>query len=62
MSLVTRIGSRASAATEALIPLGKLHSTGPLLAHAGFVPIHSHKVVGTMSQRKRPDNLKPKRL
>ena len=32
LSLVTRI-----ALSDALIPLGKLHSFGPLLAHAGFV-------------------------
>jgi hypothetical protein len=41
-------------ATDSLIPLGKLHSFGPLLAHAGF-PIHFHKVADIMSQRKRSD-------
>ena len=54
LSLVTRIGR-----AEALIPLGKLHSTGPLLAYAGLVSVASHKVVDTMSQRKR--STQPKR-
>jgi transposase len=36
-----------------LIPLGKLHSTGPLLAHAGLFSSLYYKVVSTMSQRKR---------
>jgi transposase len=45
---VTRLGS-----TGALIPLGKLHSTGPLLARAGLALLHPPKVIDTMSQRKR---------
>jgi transposase len=52
--LVTRIGR-----AEALIPLGKLHSTGPLLAYAGLVSVASHKVVDTMNQRKH--STQPKR-
>ena len=49
LSLVTRVGQ-----TDSLIPLGKLHSFGPLLAHTGF-PITPHKVADIMSQRKRSD-------
>jgi hypothetical protein len=55
------IGEPRLAPPDASIPLGKLHSTGPLLSHARFCFLHLFpKIVAIMSQRKRSGKSRPK--